>query len=248
MTRQHIFRVPHMTRQPQRSRRQSTPLHYCCTPLTASFFFSSSFQPLPLSRSYRKSPTKYIEKQEHPNPYPSPNATMRATSTALLLFSVPYAAAFVPATPLSARTSIPSHAAGLNTLALAGPRSSAMVPQRHAASSLKMVDDQVIMGAGVAIAGLVFGAGLVYFTEKQGERTAQRGGISDDVSFCCTVQYCTVQFCTVGLYYAGPTFVALVNEIRLKSARCARRSAEQLRNHCAVTIQRVNRRRGGGGG
>lgn len=54
-----------------------------------------------------------------------------------------------------------------------------------------MVDEQIIMGAGVAIAGLVFGAGLVAFTEKQGQRTAERGGITDDVSNACTVLCCS---------------------------------------------------------
>ena len=39
-----------------------------------------------------------------------------------------------------------------------------------------MIDDQVLMGAGVAIAGLVAGIGLVAFTEAQGERAKQRGG------------------------------------------------------------------------
>ena len=43
-------------------------------------------------------------------------------------------------------------------------------------SSLSMIDDQVLMGAGVAIAGLVAGIGLVAFTEAQGERAKERGG------------------------------------------------------------------------
>lgn len=45
-----------------------------------------------------------------------------------------------------------------------------------------MVDQQIILGAGVAFAGIAFGAGLVAFTEAQGERTAERGALSDDVS------------------------------------------------------------------
>jgi hypothetical protein len=41
----------------------------------------------------------------------------------------------------------------------------------------------VIMGAGVAVAGLVGGIGLVVFTEKQGERSKERGaGMSDQMT------------------------------------------------------------------
>lgn len=39
-----------------------------------------------------------------------------------------------------------------------------------------MIDDQVLMGAGVAFAGLAAGIGLVAFTEVQGERAKARGG------------------------------------------------------------------------
>lgn len=50
-------------------------------------------------------------------------------------------------------------------------------------SSLKMVDQQVLLGAGVAIAGLAGGIGLVAFTEAQGERAKVRGGgLSDSMS------------------------------------------------------------------
>lgn len=45
-----------------------------------------------------------------------------------------------------------------------------------------MVDQNIIIGAGVAFAGLAVGAGMVAFTEAQGERTAERGAISSDVS------------------------------------------------------------------
>jgi hypothetical protein len=49
--------------------------------------------------------------------------------------------------------------------------------RRHKSStSLSMIDDQVLMGAGVAVAGLIAGIGLVAFTEAQGERAKQRGG------------------------------------------------------------------------
>jgi hypothetical protein len=46
----------------------------------------------------------------------------------------------------------------------------AMLPRSaRASSSLKMIDDTIIQGAGIAIAGLAFGVGLVAFTEQQGE-------------------------------------------------------------------------------
>ena len=50
-------------------------------------------------------------------------------------------------------------------------------------SSLKMVDQQILMGAGIAIAGLAVGVGMVAFTENQGERAKERGaGLSENMS------------------------------------------------------------------
>ncbi len=43
-------------------------------------------------------------------------------------------------------------------------------------SSLSMIDQNVLMGGGVALAGLAAGIGMVAFTESQGERGVQRGG------------------------------------------------------------------------
>jgi hypothetical protein len=46
-----------------------------------------------------------------------------------------------------------------------------------------MIDDQVLMGGGIALAGLAAGIGLVAFTEQQGERAKERGGgLSDSMS------------------------------------------------------------------
>lgn len=54
---------------------------------------------------------------------------------------------------------------------------------RHEKSSLQMIDQQVLMGGGIAVAGLVAGIGLVAFTEKQGERAKERGsGLSENMS------------------------------------------------------------------
>merc|ERR1712194_379328 len=55
--------------------------------------------------------------------------------------------------------------------------------QSRQSTSLKMVDQNVIMGAGVAFSGLAVGIGLVAFTEVQGERAQERGsGLSDRMS------------------------------------------------------------------
>ena len=69
-----------------------------------------------------------------------------------------------------------------------------MIPQntRHeskSSSSLNMVDQNVILGGGVAVAGLVVGIGMVTFAEKMGERselsedmaTRITGGLMEDV-------------------------------------------------------------------
>mmetsp|Transcript_6172 Transcript_6172/g.8897 ORF Transcript_6172/g.8897 Transcript_6172/m.8897 type:complete len:148 (+) Transcript_6172:158-601(+) len=57
------------------------------------------------------------------------------------------------------------------------------LPVKRSDTSLKMVDQNVIMGAGIAIAGLGAGIGLVAFTEIQGERAKERGsGLSDGMS------------------------------------------------------------------
>jgi hypothetical protein len=53
----------------------------------------------------------------------------------------------------------------------------------HQSSSLCMVDQQVLMAGGIAVAGLVTGIGLVAFTEQQGERAKERGsGLSESMS------------------------------------------------------------------
>ena len=56
--------------------------------------------------------------------------------------------------------------------------------ESHSSStSLKMIDQQVLQGAGIAVAGLAAGIGLVAFTEAQGERARERGsGLSESMS------------------------------------------------------------------
>merc|ERR1719384_132426 len=53
--------------------------------------------------------------------------------------------------------------------------STSTITKRPSSSSLQMVDQNVIMGAGVALAGIGAGIGLVAFTENQGERAKERG-------------------------------------------------------------------------
>lgn len=54
---------------------------------------------------------------------------------------------------------------------------------RTASTSLSMIDQNVIQGAGIAVAGLAVGIGMVSFAENMGERAKERGsGISDDMS------------------------------------------------------------------
>ena len=58
-----------------------------------------------------------------------------------------------------------------------------MIQARQKSTSLKMVDQNVVMGAGIAVAGLAAGIGLVAFTEAQGERAKTRGGgLSENMS------------------------------------------------------------------
>ncbi|KAL7522805.1 hypothetical protein ACHAWX_007542 [Stephanocyclus meneghinianus] len=54
---------------------------------------------------------------------------------------------------------------------------------RTASSNLSMVDNNVVVGAGIAIAGLVSGIGLVAFAENMGERGKARGsGLSSEMA------------------------------------------------------------------
>merc|ERR1712176_1316592 len=65
----------------------------------------------------------------------------------------------------------------------AGKRLCSQRTQAMKSSSLKMVDQAVLQGAAVALAGLGAGIGLVAFTEDQGERARQRGGgLSEDMN------------------------------------------------------------------
>mmetsp|Transcript_27596 Transcript_27596/g.81160 ORF Transcript_27596/g.81160 Transcript_27596/m.81160 type:complete len:160 (-) Transcript_27596:324-803(-) len=54
---------------------------------------------------------------------------------------------------------------------------------RTASTSLSMIDQNVIMGGGIAVAGVVAGIGMVAFAESMGERGMERGsGLSENMS------------------------------------------------------------------
>jgi hypothetical protein len=70
----------------------------------------------------------------------------------------------------------------------AGPRQQVTAKQQSK-TALRMVDQQVLMGGGIAVAGLVAGIGLVAFTETQGQRAKERGGgLSDGMATRITGQ------------------------------------------------------------
>mmetsp|Transcript_31087 Transcript_31087/g.62362 ORF Transcript_31087/g.62362 Transcript_31087/m.62362 type:complete len:154 (+) Transcript_31087:210-671(+) len=53
--------------------------------------------------------------------------------------------------------------------------------RKSSSTSLSMVDNTVL-GAGIAVAGLVAGVGLVAFAENMGERSKARGAVSDSMA------------------------------------------------------------------
>lgn len=71
-----------------------------------------------------------------------------------------------------------------NPLRLAPRQASTPTKRPHSCSTgLAMVDDALIQGAAIAVAGLAAGIGLVAFTEAQGERAKARGGgLSESMS------------------------------------------------------------------
>jgi hypothetical protein len=66
--------------------------------------------------------------------------------------------------------------ASVSSFKSATPTRSTTASSARKTSTLSMIDQQVLMGAGVAFAGLAAGIGLVAFTEAQGERAKERGG------------------------------------------------------------------------
>ncbi len=61
------------------------------------------------------------------------------------------------------------------------------ISSKSFSSNLSMVDNNVLMGGGIAVAGLVAGIGLVTFAEGMGERSKARGGgLSEDMAMKIT--------------------------------------------------------------
>lgn len=87
----------------------------------------------------------------------------------------------------SAATSANAYAfvPGRSTLPTQRTSSAVVVVERKSSSSssLQMIDSNVAMGAGIAVAGLAAGIGMVAFAESMGERSMSRGGgLSEDMS------------------------------------------------------------------
>ena len=67
------------------------------------------------------------------------------------------------------------------------PPTTALPTRSSRSSALSMVDSNVLMGGGIAVAGLVAGVGLVTFAEGMGERSKARGGgLSEDMTMKIT--------------------------------------------------------------
>lgn len=59
----------------------------------------------------------------------------------------------------------------------------ATTPRSSSKTTLSMIDQNWLMGGGIAVVSFGLGIGLVAFTETQGERAKERGGgLSDDMS------------------------------------------------------------------
>lgn len=103
--------------------------------------------------------------------------TMMKSTVAILCLSAHSTLSFTsvpsstPPTRLVSKNNIPRHT----------------ISFKSSSSSLSMVDNNVIMGGGIAVAGLVAGIGLVTFAEGMGERSKARGGgLSEDMAMKIT--------------------------------------------------------------
>mmetsp|Transcript_12355 Transcript_12355/g.26829 ORF Transcript_12355/g.26829 Transcript_12355/m.26829 type:complete len:158 (+) Transcript_12355:94-567(+) len=97
---------------------------------------------------------------------------MKSTVAALLCLFAPSTQGFA-FVQSSARSSIVSN--NIN--------STPQTKSKPSSSSLSMVDQQVLMGGGIALAGIVSGIGFLVFFEGMGERAEERGGgLSGDMA------------------------------------------------------------------
>eukprot|EP00545_Synedropsis_sp_CCMP1620_P012667 CAMPEP_0119012372 /NCGR_PEP_ID=MMETSP1176-20130426/6540_1 /TAXON_ID=265551 /ORGANISM="Synedropsis recta cf, Strain CCMP1620" /LENGTH=160 /DNA_ID=CAMNT_0006965311 /DNA_START=107 /DNA_END=589 /DNA_ORIENTATION=+ len=94
--------------------------------------------------------------------------------------------------PLTSGFSFVHKSGGIPTVTHRFPQKSSTVARKTNSSPMQMLDftdPTVLKGAGVAVAGLVAGIGLVSFTENQGERAKERGGgLSDGMATKITGQ------------------------------------------------------------
>mmetsp|Transcript_35976 Transcript_35976/g.42968 ORF Transcript_35976/g.42968 Transcript_35976/m.42968 type:complete len:162 (-) Transcript_35976:133-618(-) len=95
-----------------------------------------------------------------------------AFTVSLLSVTTTTGFSFVASSPRTTLTTTPS-----NTI----------IQQTHSSSAktsplqMIVVDPTYVQGAGVAVAGLLSGFGLLSFTEKQGERSMERGSVSSEL-------------------------------------------------------------------
>jgi len=101
---------------------------------------------------------------------------MKSIIATLCFVSCPPALGYAFVQPNGVQTSIAHH----------GPKQFPAVHRigrRTPSSSLFMVDTNVLIGGGIAVAGTVAGIGLVVFAENMGERAKTRGvGLSDGMT------------------------------------------------------------------
>lgn len=101
-----------------------------------------------------------------------------ATATILCLATASSVQSFSFVQPSSYRSVVTPQNKQYNTQSKSTSRSSS-----SSSSQLSMIDSQILLGGGIALAGVSAGIGLLAFAEGMGERAKERGGgLSDDMS------------------------------------------------------------------
>ena len=100
-----------------------------------------------------------------------------ATATILCLATASSVQSFSFVQPSSYRSVVTPQNTHYNTQRKSTSRSSS------SSSQLSMIDSQILLGGGIALAGISAGIGMLAFAEGMGERAKERGGgLSDDMS------------------------------------------------------------------
>lgn len=103
-----------------------------------------------------------------------------ATATILCLATASSVQSFSFVQPSSYRSVVTPQNTQYNTQHKSTSRSSS---SSSSSSQLSMIDSQILLGGGIALAGVSAGIGLLAFAEGMGERAKERGGgLSDDMS------------------------------------------------------------------